>query len=135
MRHFFLYFSWIVSLVATFSSIYFGEICGIEPCSMCWYQRICMFPLAIILGIATYKQDWQIRKYILPLIIIGFLIGFWQYLEKNIPALAQPALCSWEGECTSKEYEIFGISIPLLSALAFLIIFILLCFKPKMDRS
>jgi disulfide bond formation protein DsbB len=133
MKSYFLYLAWLIALISTLTTIYYGEIKGLEPCSMCWYQRICMFPLSIILGIAAYRQDYQIRKYIFPLIIIGFLLGLWQFLEHKIPALTPPTLCGWEGDCKNQEYQILGASIPLLSAVAFLSMFILLCFKPDVN--
>lgn len=131
VRLYSLYIAWVISLVGTMGSIYFGEMSQIEPCPICWYQRICLFPLSIILGIATYRLDSGIKIYVLPQIFIGATIACWQFLEKKVSWLASPVLCSWQGECGEKIYTIMGISFPLLSFLAFVLIFLFLLISPK----
>ena len=58
----FLYIAWLVSTVATLGSLYFSEIRGFVPCELCWYQRILMYPLALILGIGTFQNDIQLKS-------------------------------------------------------------------------
>ncbi len=61
--------SWIVATIATVSSLFLSEVAGFTPCELCWYQRICMYPQAIILGIATFTNDTSIKKY--SIIFVG----------------------------------------------------------------
>jgi len=117
-----LILSWVIALMATLSALFIGEVLGKTPCLLCWYQRIAMFPLALILGVASYTGDLTGRKYALPLIIIGTLIAAWHSLvfAGIVPAEAQP--CSQTGPSCSGEGQIlFGIlPLPYLSLLTFL---------------
>src|SRR6266536_2440469 len=62
-----LWFAWIVALVATAGSLYLSEIAHFTPCTLCWYQRIGMYPLAVVLGIAAYRHDFGICRYVVPI--------------------------------------------------------------------
>lgn len=74
-----LLFSWILSIIATAGSLYFSEILHYVPCTFCWYQRILMYPLVILLGRAFYEQDLKIYRYILPLSILGMAVSGYHY--------------------------------------------------------
>ncbi|GMA16644.1 disulfide bond formation protein B [Deinococcus metallilatus] len=76
-----LYLAWVVALLATLGSLYFSEVRGFKPCILCWYQRVMMYPLAVILGIAALGGDLGIRRYALPLAAIGWLVALYQNLE------------------------------------------------------
>lgn len=131
---FFLYLSWLISLVATLGSLYFSEIKFFLPCDLCWYQRIAMYPLVVILGIAAYYNDVKITKYVLPITIIGSLIALYHYMLEKIPGLASVKPCSKGIPCDVAWINWFGfITIPFLSLLAFVSITILLflCRKIK----
>jgi disulfide bond formation protein DsbB len=130
MRKFFndfgLYFAWLVAVVAMSGSLYFSEVRAFVPCSLCWYQRIFMYPLVFILGIASFRQDKRIVPYALPLAIIGGLIAFWHVLEENIPSLSIP-VCNVGVPCTLKYVNYLGfITIPVMSLTAFTLITIIL---------
>ena len=58
-----LYLAWVVALVATLGSLYLSEVLGYRPCKLCWYQRIAMYPLALMLGIAAFRDDLRVRLY------------------------------------------------------------------------
>jgi len=132
-----LYLSWVVALTATLSALFIGEILGKTPCLLCWYQRIAMFPLAIILGVACYMGDVSGRKYALPLVVIGIMIAAWHSLvfAGIVPAEVQP--CSQTGPSCSGEGQIlFGVlPLPYLSLLTFLTIFGLLTIPFKKDAT
>jgi disulfide bond formation protein DsbB len=117
-----LLLSWVIALMATLSALFIGEVLGKTPCLLCWYQRIAMFPLALILGVASYTGDLTGRKYALPLIAIGTLIAAWHSLvfAGIVPAEVQP--CSQTGPSCSGEGQIlFGIlPLPYLSLLTFI---------------
>ena len=65
---FLLYIAWFVSLIAMFGSLYFSEIKGYIPCELCWYQRILMYPLTLILGIGTFQNDISVKKFVTSVI-------------------------------------------------------------------
>jgi disulfide bond formation protein DsbB len=130
MRKFFndfgLYLAWLVAVVATSGSLYFSEVRAFVPCSLCWYQRIFMYPLVFILGIASFRQDKRIIPYVLPLSLIGWLIAFWHVLEENIPSLSIP-VCNVGVPCSLKYVNYLGfITIPVMSLTAFTLITLVL---------
>jgi disulfide bond formation protein DsbB len=121
------YFSWLISLIATLGSLYFSEIKGFIPCELCWYQRTLMYPLAIILGIATFLKDISIVKYILPLSVIGFMISLIHYLMQKSILSFQVKPCMNSIPCDTIYINWFGfITIPFLALIAFGIISICL---------
>lgn len=127
MKPLFLYLIWINSLIAMAGSLFFSEVLNFPPCSLCWYQRIFMFPLILILGVALITQDLKVRKYILPFILGGIFISLYHNLiyYQIIPEII--TTCRSGVPCTEKQIEILGfISIPLLSFTNFAISFTLL---------
>lgn len=118
-----LYFAWLVSIVAMGGSLYFSEVLGLVPCVLCWYQRILMYPLVILLGIATYRQDKKISTYVLPLSLVGLVISAYHILIQAFPNLASEASCQAGIPCTVDSLHLFGfITIPMLAGAAFLLI-------------
>lgn len=132
VRQFSIYIAWIVSVVATLGSLYFSEIRGFLPCELCWYQRILMYPLSIILGIATFQDDRTVKKYVLPIAIIGWGIALFHYLEQKVPGFAAIKPCKGGVPCSGEYINWLGfITIPFLSLTAFslIIVFMLLTRK------
>jgi len=118
-----LYFAWLVSLVATFGSLYFSEIREFIPCEKCWYQRIFMYPLVFILGIAMFQRDVTARKFVLPLSIIGGCISLIHYLEQKIPGFGGFKPCVSGVPCNIQYNNWFGfVTIPFLALTAFTLI-------------
>lgn len=114
-----LYVAWVIALVAVVGSLYFSEVRGFAPCVLCWYQRIAIYPLIILLPIGILKKDPRIADYVLSLTVVGLLISIFQNLlyYKVIPESISP--CTAGVSCTTKYVEYFGfISIPLLSFIA-----------------
>ncbi len=122
-----LYLAFAGSLIAMLGSLYFSEIAGFPPCVLCWYQRISMYPLAVIIGAAIYTRE---RKLLIPafiLLIPGWLISIYHNLlyYNIIPEAAAPCVAGIS--CTTKFIEWFGfITIPFLAFAGFTAIFILL---------
>ncbi len=110
----------MIALVAVFGSLYYGEVLRFEPCRLCWYQRMAMFPLALFLGIAFYKDDFRIARYCLPLVGIGALFAFYHSASQLFPFLHTSALCGESSSCTTA-----GIA-PYLSFCAFALIGLLI---------
>ena len=127
-----LYLAFALSLVATAGSLFFSEILKFPPCVLCWYQRIAMYPLVVLLAIAIYTGDKGVAKYVLPLSVTGLLIAIYHNLlyYNILPEAAAP--CILGVSCTTKQIEWFGfITIPLLSLAAFAIITILMVIYQK----
>lgn len=122
-----LYFAWIVAIVATAGSLYFSEGLHFIPCKLCWFQRIFMYPLVILLGIASYRSDVRMRGYVLPLTVIGGSISLYHYLEQKVPGFGSPQICTGGVPCTTQYINWLGfITIPLLALTAFTLITIFL---------
>lgn len=128
-----LYVAWVVSLVAMFGSLYFSEIKGYIPCELCWYQRILMYPLTLLLGIATFQNDISVKKFVLPLSIIGGSISFMHYLEQKIPGFGGIKPCVSGVPCSAQYINWFGfVTIPFLALVAFVMIAVcMFLIKPK----
>lgn len=132
----FLFLAWLVSLVATISVLFIGEIMGQAPCVLCWYQRAFMFPLAVVLGVACYLSDPRIWRYGLPLAIFGWVFAAYHTLlvAGVIPKPLEP--CGEGVSCTSDDMMIFSVvPIPLLAVGAFSAIILLLWLVQKGARS
>jgi len=122
-----LYFAWVVALVATLGSLYFSNIRGFVPCELCWIQRIFMYPLTIVLGIAAFTNDVRMRLYVLPLTIIGGSISLYHYLVQKVPGFANIKPCVQGVPCNVQYINWFGfVTIPFLALTAFTLITILL---------
>lgn len=128
-----LRFAWVQALLAMMGSLYFSEIRHFPPCVLCWYQRIAMYPLVIILAWVMINRVQAWKALILPFSIIGMLIAGYHCLlyYKILPEAIAP--CTAGVSCTTQFIEYFGfITIPLLSLIAFtLITALVLIAKPK----
>ncbi len=117
----------LLASMATLGSLFFSEIMEFVPCSMCWYQRIFMYPLILIFLINLLYPDDKIFKYSMPLVLVGFLFAFYHNLLmwEIIPESAVP--CKQGIPCSTEYFEYLGfINIPFLSLLAYSLILILL---------
>ena len=122
-----LYLAWVVAAVAMLGSLYFSDIRFFVPCTLCWYQRIMMYPLVLLLGIAAYKQDAPITRYALPMSIIGLGIAAFHYLEQKVPWVSSAVVCRTGIPCDTSYINWLGfITIPFLSLTAFTIITVML---------
>ena len=122
-----IFLCWLVAMVSTLGSLFFSEVMELPPCELCWYQRIFMFPLAIILTVGLLPFDRHIVRYALPLAIAGWLAAMYHYLLYSgfIPETLRP--CSQDVPCSKVNLELFGfITIPLLSLFSFSIMVVLL---------
>ena len=115
-----LFLCWLVAGVSAMGSLFFSYVMGFAPCVLCWYQRIFLFPLVIILAVGLFPFDKNVVKYALPLAIAGWLTALYHNLlyAGIIPESIQP--CSQGVSCTEEYIELFGfLSIPMLSLLSF----------------
>lgn len=128
--------AWAIALSATLGALFIGEVMGMTPCLLCWYQRIFMFPLALILGMAAFAEDRRGAVYGLPLAIGGAAIaGYHTALVANwVPKWWIP--CGSGPSCSEQSLELlYGIQIPWLSLLAFVAIAISLIAYLRKTRS
>lgn len=124
-RETYIFIAWAASVIALFGSLYFSEIRQYEPCTLCWYQRILMYPFVIILGIATVKKDYRISLYSMVLSFIGACISLYHYGLQKLSFLADVAPSCGRIPCTGMYINWLGfITIPFLALVAFIIIFI-----------
>jgi disulfide bond formation protein DsbB len=131
-----IYLAWLVSIAATVGSLYFSEIRMFVPCTLCWWQRIFMYPLVIVLGIATFRQDGQVWRTALPLSVIGLATATYHYLLQKVPAIAPPASCALGVPCNVQYINWFGfVTIPFLALVAFALITVAMVALGRGDRS
>jgi disulfide bond formation protein DsbB len=117
--------AWIVAVLATFGSLFLQYEEGLQPCTFCWFQRICMYPLSLLLGIAAFRGDVQVAKrYFLGLSTVGAVIAIYHYQLEHVPnEFSVCSLVPGETPCNVAVINIFGfISVPFLSMAAFLLI-------------
>ena len=99
--------AWVVALLATVGSLYFSEIAHFEPCKLCWYQRIAMYPLVVVLGIAALRRDRNGAVYGLALAAIGAVISLYHVALEWVPAL-DSGTCDPDNPCTLIWFRAFG---------------------------
>jgi len=129
LKPFALRLNFIFAILGTVGSLYFSEILKYPPCVLCWYQRICLYPLVLVFGTALWSEDKNYRKYVYPLAAVGFALAAYHNLLYYGVISEALAPCTAELSCTSKQLELFGfITIPLLSLIGFTTILVLTYF-------
>ncbi|MCU0281144.1 MAG: disulfide bond formation protein B [Acidimicrobiia bacterium] len=106
-----------MALAATVGSLYYSEVANFEPCSLCWYQRIAMYPLLVILLVGALTRDRFVARYALPLTIGGSVLAIYNYLVQLFPGIE--VACS-RVSCSTIDVEAFGwLTMPLMSLVSF----------------
>lgn len=130
------YLAWIIALVATVGSLFFSEVMQLPPCVLCWYQRIAMYPLIVIIGVGIITHDGsRMKSYALPLCLIGLAISIYHNLLYYglIPESITP--CTEGISCTSRQIEWLGfITIPLMALTAFVGVALCLILYKKSEQ-
>ncbi len=129
-------FAFLISLASALSSLFYSEIAGFPPCDFCWYQRIFMYPLVILLGLALIKRDNSIVDYTLSLSVVGFLISLYHnfiyYYNNGLNANCQ--ILGKGVSCVKRYVFEFGyITIPMMAITAFSLVIIFLIFS-KLEK-
>jgi disulfide bond formation protein DsbB len=97
----------IVAVVATTGSLWFSEGAGWVPCRFCWFQRIFMYSLAVILTVAAFRRDRGVKWFAAPLAIVGMCISVWHHLiERRV--LEESSVCTSFTSCRNAYHESFG---------------------------
>ncbi|WP_413584807.1 disulfide oxidoreductase [Bdellovibrio sp. HCB274] len=131
-----LQLAFLISLIATAGSLFFSDVMKLPPCVLCWYQRVCMYPLVVVFGLPLVKNVKDSAVYGFTLSLIGFGIAVYHNLlyYKIIPDSITP--CTQGISCTSRQIEWMGfITIPFLSLIAFLLLSIVCYLIFKSERS
>jgi disulfide bond formation protein DsbB len=122
-----VFIAWLVAGVSTLAALFLGEVMGYTPCVLCWYQRICMFPLVLILAAGLFPFDRRVVRFALPLALAGWALALfhWGVASGVIPERITP--CSQGVPCSQELIVWFGfLTLPMLSVLAFSIIIAML---------
>ena len=112
--------AWLLVTTSTLGSLFFSVVMELPPCSLCWHQRIFMFPLVLVLFMGLFPFDPKVVRYALPLSVVGTVVALYHMLLQVgvIPESAAP--CSQGVSCADVDLLVFGFaSIPVLSLLAF----------------
>lgn len=120
------YMSWTVALISMLISLVFSDILKFPPCTLCWYQRIFMYPLVFIIPVGILSKDQKVHVYSLVLSSVGLVIA--SYHSMIYHGIIQETLkvCTADLSCKTKQFELFDlISIPVMSLVSFSFIFIL----------
>jgi disulfide bond formation protein DsbB len=119
--------AWLVAATSTLGALFLSDVMQLPPCSLCWYQRIPMFSLTVVLAVGLFPFDRNVVRYAVPLAVAGWLLaGFHQLLVAGvIPERLEP--CAQGVPCSEITIEWFGfVTIPTLSLSAFTAILVLL---------
>jgi disulfide bond formation protein DsbB/cytochrome c5 len=118
------YVALLVAWIATCGSLFFSEVLGWVPCLLCWYQRILMYPLALVLAVGLLRRDKGIHKYALVLSIPGACVSLFHYLDQKTDLVRALVPCTVGVPCSADYLNAFGgvVTIPFLALIAFLII-------------
>lgn len=131
-----LFAAWVLVTVATLGSLFFSEVMEIPVCVLCWYQRVAMYPLVLILAIGLLPYDPRVLRYTAALTLAGWLTAAYHVLlvAGVIPESAQP--CVQGIPCSETHLSLLGfLNIPTLSLLTFSVIGVLLFFAYRMEPS
>ena len=120
-----LWLAFAVSATATAGSLFFSEVAHFVPCELCWYQRICMYPLSIITLLAALANDRRVARYVLPLPLVGAGVSVYHLLVENgVVHESQGCRISAPGGCAIKWIEEYGyVTIPTLALTGFALVF------------
>jgi disulfide bond formation protein DsbB len=126
----------LVAAVTTAGSLYYSEGAGFTPCELCWYQRICMYPLVAILAVGALRRDRDVRWYAAPLIVVGAPISLYHWLVERVDALSDSVSCSATAPCSVPYFEELGyVTLAFMALSAFLLIGALLILGRAYDHA
>ena len=119
-----LWGGFVVAAIATGGSLFFSEIAGFVPCELCWFQRICMYPLSLLLLFLAYHADNRAARYLVPFPVVGAGVSIYHLLEENhVITQSTACLVSAPGGCGVKWINEFGyMTIPTLALTAFVLL-------------
>ena len=125
-----LWAAFVVSSIATGGSLFLSDIAHFVPCELCWYQRICMYPLSLLTLFAAVHNDYRLPRYLIPFTVIGGGVSVYHLLiENKVVGQSSACLISAPGGCGVKWINEFGyVTIPVLALSAFALLLVLFAF-------
>ena len=131
----FIYAAWVLALVAALVSLFFSEVMKLPPCTLCWYQRICLYPLVVMLPTGVVLRDSRVVLYALPLVIVGFVVAVYHNLLYYGVIPQALSACTAGVPCTTRQINWFGfVGIPLLGLLGFAALLVILVLHQTTQR-
>lgn len=125
-----------IAIAATGGSLFYSEVKHLIPCDLCWYQRICMYPLVAIFAVGVLRRDRTAFWYAAPFVAIGAPLALYHWLVERVPSLSDSTSCSAFAPCTTPYFEELGyITLAFMSMSAFLLIGALLLVGRAHNRS
>jgi disulfide bond formation protein DsbB len=127
-----LFFAWVLATSGTLISLFFSEIVQLPICVLCWYQRIALYPLVVMLPWALFPFDVNVIRYTIPLVILGWFFALFHVLVVAgvIPESAQP--CTLGVPCSDTHFTLLGfLNIPVMSLITFSLLGLLLILAKK----
>lgn len=122
-----------VAVAATAGSLFYSEVAGFVPCELCWWQRLAMYPAAVLLVVATVRREDAVRPHVRLLAGGGLAVSLWHVAVQRVPGLAGATSCSADAPCTAMWVDVFGVlSIPAMAACGFVAVLGLLAL-PRTD--
>jgi disulfide bond formation protein DsbB len=122
-----IFIAWLVAAISTLGALFLGEVMGLTPCVLCWYQRICMFPLVFVLAAGLFPLDAKVVRYAFPLAVVGLGIAVFHLLVTQGVVAESLTPCTQGVPCSQEQIVWFGfLTIPMLSVAAFAVITALL---------
>ena len=126
-----VWLAWVVALVATVGSLMYSELFHYVPCRLCWFQRIAMYPLAIVLLVGAIRREVAVKFYAIPIALIGLVISVYHNVLQFYPSL-EGTSCDPLVPCSARSIEMFGfMDLPFMAGAGFIVIAVLLAFSTK----
>jgi disulfide bond formation protein DsbB len=108
-------------------SLYYSEHAGFVPCELCWYQRILMYPLVIVLGVAWLRRDAKVWMTALVFVVLGAPLSLYHWLVERVPAFEESSSCSITAPCSAPWFEKLGfVTLSWMAMSSFLLIGVLM---------
>lgn len=135
MKKYGLYAIWVIASLATIGAFYLSEIKDVAPCTLCWYQRICLFPLVLLAGIGAFRGFLALCPFLMPQVFLGMLLALYQMLIQESTKYEVVKLCSFGPQCQDKIFLGLGpVTMAMMSLGIFTVIFILLVWIWALSR-
>ena len=129
-----VWLAWVVALVATVGSLMYSELFHYVPCRLCWFQRIAMYPLAIVLLVGAIRREVAVKFYAIPIALIGLVISVYHNVLQFFPSL-EGTSCDPLVPCSARSIEVFGfMDLPFMAGAGFIVIAVLLAFYTKAEE-
>ena len=121
-----LWLAWLIAAVAMAGSLYFSESAGFVPCRWCWFQRVAMYPLAVILLVAAVRRDRSVRWYVVPVAAVGACISAYHYAIEWRPSLEVGSCAAFGPSCADVYFRRFGfVTLSFMALCGFISIIVL----------